>query len=298
MTEPFLALAARLRTMPLSSTGAARPRLEPKTLAILIFFVAHWQLSVFCQTFFLHRYGAHRMFSMSKGWERFFHLLTYASQGSSYLNVRGYAILHRMHHAFSDTEKDPHSPRNYRDVFTMMWATKKKYDDYAYNRVQPEARFDGGVPNWPALERLGQSWTMRVVWLAAYTLFYVQFATSAWMWALLPVHFVMGPVHGAIVNWCGHRYGYRNFAMADDSKNTLVFDFVTAGELFQNNHHKFGMSPNFAARKFEVDPTYYVIRLLSAVGILHIETPQTMRYDKQEERQRFLDLQATQSAAE
>lgn len=267
-------------------------------MAILIFFVAHWQLSVFCQTFFLHRYGAHRMFSMSKGWERFFHLLTYVSQGSSYLNVRGYAILHRMHHAFSDTEKDPHSPRNYRDVFSMMWSTKKSYDDYAYDRVKPEARFDGGVPHWPALERLGQHWGMRVVWLAAYTLFYVKFATSAWMWALLPVHFVMGPVHGAIVNWCGHRYGYRNFAMADDSRNTLWFDFVTLGELFQNNHHKFGMSPNFAARRFEVDPTYYAIRLFAALGILRIETPQQMRYDREEERQRFLELQATGTAAE
>ena len=34
---------------------------------ILAFFVAHWVLCVFCQTFFLHRYGAHRMFTMSKG---------------------------------------------------------------------------------------------------------------------------------------------------------------------------------------------------------------------------------------
>ena len=96
-------------------------------VAILVLFVLHWQLSVFCQTFFLHRYGAHRMFTMSKGWERFFYLLTYVTQGSSFLNPRGYAILHRMHHAFSDTEKDPHSPRNFRDVFSMMWATKKRW---------------------------------------------------------------------------------------------------------------------------------------------------------------------------
>src|SRR5690242_19469500 len=74
---------------------------------ILAFFVLHWQLSIFAQTFFLHRYCAHRMFTMSKGWERFFYLFTYISQGSSFLVPRGYAILHRMHHAYSDTPQDP-----------------------------------------------------------------------------------------------------------------------------------------------------------------------------------------------
>src|SRR5688572_623028 len=112
---------------------------------ILSFFVGHWLCSVFCQTFFLHRYGAHKQFTMSKGWERFFFLLTYVAQGSSFLSPRGYAILHRMHHAYSDTEKDPHSPRFYSNVMTMMWATKKRYDAFAYNREEPEARFEGGI---------------------------------------------------------------------------------------------------------------------------------------------------------
>jgi len=53
---------------------------------------------------------------------------------------------------------------------------------------------------------------------------------------------------------------------------------VTLGELFQNNHHKFGMSPNFAARKFEVDPTYLAIRLFAAVGIIELASHQKMRY--------------------
>jgi stearoyl-CoA desaturase (Delta-9 desaturase) len=246
-------------------------------LWILAFFVLHWQLSVFCQTFFLHRYGAHRQFTMSKGWERAFHLLTYVAQGSSFLSPRGYAILHRMHHAYSDTDKDPHSPRNFKNVFTMMWATKHRYDDFAYRRVEPEERFEGGYPDWPFLDKLGQRWVMRVAWGAAYTLFYLKFATAPWMFALLPLHYVMGPIHGAIVNWCGHRYGYENFDNGDDSKNTLVFDFVTLGELFQNNHHKFGMSPNFAARRFELDPTYLVIRVLAFLRVIEVG-PQRMRY--------------------
>ena len=247
-------------------------------MVILVFFVAHWQLSVFCQSFFLHRYGAHKQFTMSKGWERFFHLLTYVSQGSSFLSPRGYAILHRMHHAYSDTDKDPHSPHFSPNALTMMLRTKHSYDDFAYDRVAPEPRFDGNCPSWPFIDKLGQSWPMRITWMAGYAAFYFAFAPTPWLYLLVPVHWVMGPVHGAIVNWCGHKYGYQNFDNGDLSRNTLPFDFLTAGELFQNNHHKFAMSPSFAARRFEVDPTYAVIRVLAALRIIELKGNQRMRF--------------------
>jgi len=248
-------------------------------MAIALFFVGHWTLSVFFQTFFQHRYAAHRMFTTSPRWERFFYLATYLTQGSSFLVPKGYAVLHRMHHAFSDTPKDPHSPSNYSNVMTMMWATKKKYHDLAHGIVAPEKRFDGGIPEWPALDKLGQSWIARLAWVGLYTGFYVVFATEAWQFALLPFHWVMGPVHGAIVNWCGHRYGYKSFDNGDLSRNTLPFDFLTLGELFQNNHHKYGMSPNFAVRAFELDPTYQVMRALAWLGIIKLaEHPQVARF--------------------
>jgi stearoyl-CoA desaturase (delta-9 desaturase) len=249
--------------------------------AIAVFFVSHWVLCVFFQTFFLHRYGAHRMCTMSRGWERFFHLATYLAQGPSYLHPRGYAILHRMHHAYSDTERDPHSPRNHTGVVNMMLATKKRYDDFAYYRIEPEPRFVGGYPEWPALDRFSQSWTSRIGWGAAYTFFYLAFAPSPWFFLLLPVHFVMGPIHGAIVNWCGHRYGYKNYDNGDDSRNTLLMDFLTMGELFQNNHHKFGQSANFAARTWELDPAYQVMRVLAWLGIIEMRTTQRMRVPRE-----------------
>ena len=118
------------------------------------------------------------------------------------------------------------------------------------------------------IDRLGQSWVMRILWGAGYGLFYVAFATHAWQFALVPLHWLMGPIHGAIVNWCGHRYGYKNFDNGDQSRNTLILDFLTVGELFQNNHHKFGQSPNFAVRWFEIDPTYQVMRVLAWLGII------------------------------
>jgi len=80
----------------------------------------------------------------------------------------------------------------------------------------------------------------------------------------------MGPVHGAIVNWAGHKYGYRNFNEGDHSKNTLFFDFLMLGELFQNNHHHAGSRPNFAAKWWEVDPVYPVLRLFNRLRVIRL----------------------------
>ncbi len=248
------------------------------TVVLLTFFVLHWQLSVLMQSFFLHRYGAHRQFSMTRGWERFFYVATFLLQGSSFLNPRGYAILHRMHHAYSDTPKDPHSPENHANVVGMMWTTAKIYAAIVRGETAPEPRFDGGTPEWPALDRLSDRWTTRLAFGALYTLVYIAFAPHWAFYLLLPAHYFMGPMHGAIVNWCGHRYGYRNFKSSDVSRNTLVFDVLTAGELFQNNHHKFGMSPNFAVRWFEIDPTYQFMRLLGALGVIDMTGAQIGRW--------------------
>ena len=246
-------------------------------MIILIFFVAHWQLSVFLQSFFHHRYGAHKQFTMSKGWERFFHLLTWIVQGSSYLSPRAYAILHRMHHAYSDTPKDPHSPISYPNFFTMMLRTKRIYQDIKTGKVAPEPRFDGDYPEWPLLDEKLNSYAVSIAWGTLYTFFYMAFATHWWMFLLLPIHWYMGVFHGAIVNWCGHKYGYRNFGNHDASRNTLVFDVLTMGELFQNNHHKFGQSPNFAAKWFEIDPAYQAIKVLGWLKIIDLSGAQTMK---------------------
>jgi stearoyl-CoA desaturase (Delta-9 desaturase) len=237
----------------------------------LTFFILHWYISLFSQTFFLHRYGAHKMFVMNKFWEKFFYLVTYISQGSSYLNPRAYAVLHRMHHAYSDTEKDPHSPHHTKNLFTMMHTTKDIYNSYLNHVKEPEDRFGRDIPEWKFIDNIGDAWISRIAWGTIYVLFYIQFAEHWWLYLLLPIHFLMGPVHGAIVNWSGHKYGYSNFDNNDQSKNSLVVDFLMGGELFQNNHHKHADDANFAKKWYELDPTYPVIRILNFFHIIRLK---------------------------
>ena len=114
------------------------------------------------------------------------------------------------------------------------------------------------------LARVGRVWG--VGWVALY----LWLATAWWQFLLLPVHWIMGPVHGAVVNWCGHRYGYRNFRTTDASRNSLPLDLLMLGELFQNNHHRASGRLNFGARWFELDPTYVVLRVLGTTGIIQL----------------------------
>src|SRR5580765_173420 len=129
---------------------------------VIALFVTNWFVAVFFQSSFHHRYASHRMFTMSEAMERFFHIGTWLSQGSSYLSPRAYAILHREHHTahFKGTSS-------------------------------PEARFLGNYPEWPTFEKIASSWTSRIAWGTVITLLYFWLATAWWQFLLLPVHWMI-----------------------------------------------------------------------------------------------------------
>ncbi len=240
-------------------------------MVILIFFVLHWYLSLFSQTFFQHRYAAHKMFSMSKFWEKVFYIFTYITQGSSYLSPYAYGAMHRMHHAFADTEKDPHSPKYDNSLFSMMWRTKNMYNNILKSKIKLESKFTKELPKWMTLEHIADSWISRIGWVAFYVIFYIFFATQWWMFLLLPIHFLMGPIHGAIINWFAHKYGYKNFENPDTSRNLMPLDIFMMGEGLHNNHHHFGARPNFGIKWFELDPAYPFIWLFDKIGIIQLK---------------------------
>lgn len=239
-------------------------------LIILLFFAGHWYFSLFMQTFLQHRYAAHGAFSMSKFWERFFYILTYISQGSSYVSPRVYAIMHRMHHAYTDTDKDPHSPTYDKNIFAMMWRARLWTSGIYNNRQVIEPRFLKNLPDWPAIDRLAHSVWSRLGWIAVYILFYVKFAPSAWFFLLLPVHILMLPIQGVIINWFAHKYGSVNFKLKNTSTNLFKVDLIMMGEAYHNNHHKNPSATNFGFKWYEMDPTYLFIRFFSWLKIIRI----------------------------
>lgn len=240
-------------------------------MPILIFFVAHWYISLFFQTFFHHRYASHAAFTMSKTWERIFFVLSWIGQGSSYLSPRAYGIMHRMHHAYADTEKDPHSPKYSKNLFDMMWRTYKIYAGIYDYSIKVDDKFTRNVPDWPAFDKFATSNWTRAGWVAAYIAFYAVYATSPWMYLLIPIHVFSGPVHGAVINWFAHKFGYENYETRNTSKNLLHVDILMLGESYHNNHHHNPSSVNFGVRKHEIDPVYPFILLFDKLGIVKIK---------------------------
>ncbi|MCX7836315.1 MAG: fatty acid desaturase [bacterium] len=237
---------------------------------ILTFFGLHWFLSLFFHSLFLHRYVSHQMYCMSERTFKVFSVLTYLIQGPSALNPRAYAILHRLHHKYSDTPDDPHSPMQHANIFRMMLRTYKVYQAII-KREYPiqDTAIEQQIPNWESFERFANRWVPRFLMMGIYFLVYLQFAPSPIWFVLLPIQFVTGPLQGAIVNWFGHKVGYVNYRdLGDHSRNTLPLDLITFGELFQNNHHKAPHRFNFAHKWFELDVVYWVSKPLFWVGVL------------------------------
>jgi len=243
-------------------------------IAIIIFFVCHWFLSLFFHSFFLHRYASHQMYTMHKGWEKTIYLLTWVVQGSSYLVPRAYGVMHRMHHTYSDTDKDPHSPHFFKDMVHMTIHTARIFRGFVTGKDLPEPQFTQEyLPAWNRLDNFANKAVTRIFFGAMYLTIYILFAPNAWWFLLLPVHFIMGPLQGALVNWCGHKYGYSNYKNGDHSKNSTPWGVILMGELLQNNHHYAKNNANFARKWFEFDMTYIIMRGLHKIKIIRLKSP-------------------------
>jgi len=240
-------------------------------MALLVFIILHWYLSLFFQSVFHHRYAAHGLFTMSKGWEKAFYIGCFLTQGSSYISGYTYGIMHRLHHAYTDTEHDPHSPMITPNLFAMLWYTRNSYNDIFIGKTIVDEKYKKDLPQWDWFDKMTHNWKMRVFCALVYVGIYACLATHWWMYLFLPITIAMGAFQGTIVNWWAHKFGYENFKMENTSKNIVPVDLFFWGEAYHNNHHKFPGRPNNAVKWFEWDMGYGAMMLLDKLKVIKVK---------------------------
>ncbi|MEO8762799.1 MAG: fatty acid desaturase [Ginsengibacter sp.] len=237
-------------------------------MVILIFFTIHWYFSFFLQSFFHHRYAAHRHFEMSKTSERFFYVCCFLIHGSSYISPNAFGIMHRLHHMHTDTEEDPHSPAYHPGFFGTLWQTRNSYFNIFCGKTKIDDKLRKDLPQWVSFEKVAHNWITRVAWFLVYATFYIDFATGWWMYCLLPITTALCTFQGTMINWWAHKFGYVNYPMKNASKNILFVDLLFIGDAYHNNHHKFPGRTKNSHRWFEIDPIYRITCLFQKLHII------------------------------
>jgi stearoyl-CoA desaturase (delta-9 desaturase) len=238
-------------------------------LAVMVAVVLY-ALRMFAITGFYHRYFAHRTFRTSRAVQ-----FTFACIGASCVQ-RGplwWAAHHRNHHQHADTHSDPHSPRVHGFLWSHAgWFLTPRGFRTDWKRIPDLVRY-------PELRWLDRFDILVPVALAA--LLYVSgrllgryapgLHTSGGqllVWGFFVSTVVLFHVT-VTINSLAHRFGTRRFATADDSRNNPWLALLTFGEGWHNNHHFFPGAVRQGFRWWEIDLTYYLLRLMAAAGLVH-----------------------------
>lgn len=232
--------------------------------------VALYAIRMFALTGFYHRYFSHRTFRVSRTVQFVFALIGASSVQRGPL---WWAAHHRNHHRHADTVADPHSPsqRGFwwshagwfltHEGFRTDW---ERIPDLArYPELRWLDRFDTVVPVLLAAALYGLGATLER--------FAPQLDTNGPQ--LLAWGFFVSTVvlfHATVtINSLAHRFGRRRFETRDDSRNNLWLALLTFGEGWHNNHHFFPGTARQGFRWWEVDLTWYGLRLLATLGLVH-----------------------------
>jgi len=203
-----------------------------------------------------HRYFSHRSFETSRAFQ---FLLALAATLAVQKGPLWWAAHHRFHHTNADEPQDIHSP-TFRGVLWahMGWFLCDKYKETKWERVPDLAKY-------PELRFIDKYATVPPV-IGAVLLWYFG-GWPIFVWAGLVA--TVAQWHGLfIANSLCHMYGWKPFDTPDDGRNNPFFAVLLMGEGWHNNHHYY---PGAARQGFvwwELDPTYYSIKLLEKLRLV------------------------------
>ena len=191
---------------------------------------------------------------------------------------------HRRHHQHSDAEQDPHSPHlhgeGWRGLLKGLWHS---HVGWVFDRDIPGlSRYIADLTGSRMLRAISR---MFPLWVVAGLMIPTALGgviTLSWkgallgfIWGGLVRIFLVHHVTWSINSVC-HLWGSRPFRSHDESRNNAIFGVLAMGEGWHNNHHAFPTSARHGLRWWQVDLSYYVIRLMELLGLAwRVKVPAT-----------------------
>ncbi|MFQ6021247.1 MAG: acyl-CoA desaturase [Acidiferrobacterales bacterium] len=216
-------------------------------------------------TIYLHRYQAHKALDLHPAASHFFRFWLWLTTGTI---TKQWVAVHRKHHAKVETPEDPHSPQQV-GINRVLWLGVFLYRAAARD---PETlpKYGHGTPDdwlerhvYTRCEWLGIS-IMLVIDLL---LFGVIAGVLIWL-----VQVLWQPFWAAgVINGIGHWAGYRNFELADASRNIVPWGIIIGGEELHNNHHTYPSSAKFSTQWWEIDLGWIYVRVLTKLGLATVK---------------------------
>lgn len=265
-SEPLWWIKARLLIVHVGAMGAL---FLPFDWALFWIFLISFTVRMWAVEAGYHRYFSHRAFKTSRIFQLILAILA-CSTGQR--GVIWWAAYHRKHHQKSEKEDDPYGANRSFMYAHMGWYLDPNNLDTNLDQVPDFARFT-------ELRFLNQRYYLAVIGMAL--LMYVVGAMgllgenvnglSSLVWGFfLPTALILHTT--SAINSVGHARvklgGYRRFQTDDGSINSFWLSLLTMGGGYHNNHHRYGAGARAGLTWWEVDPSYYILRLLNLLGIV------------------------------
>ena len=216
--------------------------------------VLYW-VGMFFLTAGYHRYFAHRGYKTSRAMQ---FVLAFGGALPANKGVLWWSANHRDHHKYSDTPLDVHSPTAGGWWSHVGWILCGKHKATNYDRVKDLAKY-------PELRWLNRWWVVPPTMLALACLWFGG-------WSCLFIGFFLSTVvrwHSVFtINSLAHIWGRRRFDTEDGSRNNMLLALTTMGEGWHNNHHHFQKSARQGFYWWEIDCSWYILKMMSWVGLV------------------------------
>ena len=235
--------------------------LVPFSWSMVALFGINYFVGMFFITAGYHRYFSHRSFQLNRFWQFIF---AFMCMSSAQKGILWWAANHRDHHLHSDEEDDLHSPVQHGFWHAHMgWIFEPKSQGYNPKKIADFSKF-------PELVFLNKYYWLPTLFMAVLIGglgLYITGSLAPLMWGYFFTLFCLYQASYTI-NSLAHVYGSRRFDTTDDSRNNFFLAIITLGEGWHNNHHHCKSSCRQGYKWYEIDMTFYVLTVLSWIGIV------------------------------